>query len=674
MDRNDFLNEVFENIGNICLNAVLGGHSIPEGRDPEDPYNVLGFHKEWVREIVTKIINALPEKFINANFNDRVNIQDYITQKIILFLSRNQDGFSNDVFTNFIYDLINSVKIEVLGFKQISDFEEYNALTNMNDISIQHLKTNMNPPPTTIAERETLARGWEKLLDELIIKNKLHRTTAFRESDLQKLKYFVFIKKFIEDHANSFPEVLERTKKTFLKIDVDRINRYIDGIENNLSVKLLNNVKLRKKIETISVAGYDIKINKLSILGMQFLTEGLHSGLNNKHKKQIAQKFIKHAIGNMALNKTLQSFITVGAPNNMDATLISDLNYFSYKTRNSKAFMAAAKKIILLDHKVKQGLEISEKEKLSLKEFAIVMDFSKSHSLLKKFHDAGILEGSSTLENLYNIVSRTKNIITKFETQFSEEYKPKTGEMSFTHINKRETLLRRTLSFFDKLYQSFVTRFISPYGHTAKVSSLQGKIKMTHINPNPESEAFGFREYLYSDNFSIQLDKLISSDHKKYLREKLGEDWLTILNEKYMQIETQIHENMISRFANVDVPSGAGRTRAGLADFMYRGHKQRHASDFSDIHKKVMSGYYETNRAKMLCSEFIAHTTIATMEELNSQLSKQFRLTKKNFIQIPIKKNENLALLHPGRLLKILKKKGCLVENKTSLVQKWIKK
>jgi hypothetical protein len=56
------------------------------------------------------------------------------------------------------------------------------------------------------------------------------------------------------------------------------------------------------------------------------------------------------------------------------------------------------------------------------------------------------------------------------------------------------------------------------------------------------------------------------------------------------------------------------------------GHKQVKANDFEEIHRKVMSNHYASEKnPTMLCSEFSAVTTIAALVELDKQIKKDIR-------------------------------------------------
>lgn len=100
--------------------------------------------------------------------------------------------------------------------------------------------------------------------------------------------------------------------------------------------------------------------------------------------------------------------------------------------------------------------------------------------------------------------------------------------------------------------------------------------------------------------------------------------------------------------------------QAGLMAFTAQlGYKKAGKTDFQEIHDRMFSDYYRSNDCEMLCSEFVAKTTIATLVELNDRLKKKYGLDH-DVVAIPIDRHENLSVMHPGRFLDILKSKDCI--------------
>jgi len=182
---------------------------------------------------------------------------------------------------------------------------------------------------------------------------------------------------------------------------------------------------------------------------------------------------------------------------------------------------------------------------------------------------------------------------------------------------------------------------------------------------------------------------LIPKEQKKKLKETYGDNWLEKVNGMYAQIERDIHDQTVGKFAKLRVPSFEGFIMRGLSFLL--GHKQFGKNDFKKIHDRVYNDFYKKGSKSMMCSEFVTHTTIAALYELNEQLKKDILDKPKleniepppspdkqklgnikspsdpgQIVKIPFE-YENLERVHPDRLLKVLKKSGCIEEKRVTV-------
>jgi hypothetical protein len=246
------------------------------------------------------------------------------------------------------------------------------------------------------------------------------------------------------------------------------------------------------------------------------------------------------------------------------------------------------------------------------------------------------------------------------------------GAVVFDDTVKKSEIYGKTLEFFEQSIIHLVTKF----SHVSKGISVEkeGKFenKISHINPNYQQDKFDLRSFLYSDIYQIKLENLIKPQVKTLLQEHLGPNWLSEVEQMFGIIERQIHdvdrsarmhiiaEGSIGRFAQIATSGLQG----GHQTFFMNDHENTEVRD--DIFGK---GKWESlakrPESRLLCSEFIGKTIIASIQELNDQLKKI--LTEKGVSNIPfplvknpISESEKLHLLTPERLLKVLLEKNAV--------------
>ena len=175
------------------------------------------------------------------------------------------------------------------------------------------------------------------------------------------------------------------------------------------------------------------------------------------------------------------------------------------------------------------------------------------------------------------------------------------------------------------------------------------------------------RKYLYSDIYQIDASVLIPDKQKSKLELAFGRDWQETVNGIYKDIEREIHDGTVRKISSLSASPESEQHKIGLASLIPfgLGHKQFSENDFNKIHEQVFGEFYKQGQHNLLCSEFVAHTTIAALVELNNRVSA--KLADKGIIpeqgpivKIPVGKHENLHRMHPDRLLSALKKANCV--------------
>jgi hypothetical protein len=133
------------------------------------------------------------------------------------------------------------------------------------------------------------------------------------------------------------------------------------------------------------------------------------------------QSFLESAIGNINLN----SFLRTDKANELDIhpALKEGLMYMSYKTRNINLDEAEEiiQKMTRAQEAVKAGKPISDEDKVTLKEFAIISDVAKTTTFLNVLDRAGFIQGNKKLEQLQKIAAEGEKLITGLEKEIERE-------------------------------------------------------------------------------------------------------------------------------------------------------------------------------------------------------------------------------------------------------------
>ncbi|NRB10158.1 MAG: hypothetical protein HRU35_00855 [Rickettsiaceae bacterium] len=435
--------------------------------------------------------------------------------------------------------------------------------------------------------------------------------------------------------------------------------------------------------------------------------------------------------------------------------IINNITYVSYKTRNID--IKNAEKILQKFKNASENIEkdgkVAAKNKITLKEYAILTDLKKAANSLDKLEKSGFIADKSRLQQLQKLSHECSSAIDNyskniFAPKLSEQ---KQGVVFFDNPHKRATLSRKSLDRTDK----FRTLF-SKYDHTSMLN-VAGKIphRAELIIGGQNRSKIDLDGYLRADSYKINISKLVPKKHHQEMEKIYGDEWKEILAEKYKAAEDKIlSEDAFEKFNDLKASSGEVQHEAGKANLKWGGHKDAKKKDkelktdkFQTIHENFAGDSYKysksTNNAPkqdMMCSEFNARIVIASMMEVNKQVlsdatwksisktqqeeikeimgynidetqkmalerfanygnnisgedqniindmvynledyavnkiksiveqskpkikaeEKTINLIKQGIVDIPIDKDEDLHKLHPGRLHKLLNKKGCI--------------
>ena len=391
---------------------------------------------------------------------------------------------------------------------------------------------------------------------------------------------------------------------------------------------------------------------------------------------KIVQWFLKSIQGDMELNKKLlQLQIKSGLSKSMQNAIGSLITY-TYKTRHLSTFSKTFKKLKDNSANVQAGKPSVESDKISLPEYASAHDIAKIAPFMDLLANTGLLGNDSELNALRENAKKTSEIMQQMEVDFRSTRLDSPGTIVFDDTQKKSAVYDKAPSFFDTVANWFVTK----YNHASKMfTNQQNKSTLSHANiERTATNEFSMREYLYADIYKIKIEALIPQEQQKSLRLALGENWQQTVNALYANIEREIHDNTVQRFSKVNTSVSWWRH---IKTALYNcipfgiGYKKFSTNDFNKIHQQVFGEFYKKGDHRLMCSEFVAHTTIAALVKLDAHLKEvleqynkkmekqnktQITIPTDRLVTIPFGEHEDLELMHPERLLQVLQEHHCV--------------
>ncbi|CEG56624.1 hypothetical protein [Legionella fallonii] len=389
------------------------------------------------------------------------------------------------------------------------------------------------------------------------------------------------------------------------------------------------------------------------------------------------QTMMEGMIGDMSMNRQLDILAPMsGSDTGIGSLVVTALKDISYRTRNLKKIEPELDKIWENFEAAKdKGKILADNEKITLKQYGMLHDLATLNKTLEGYNEKGLIKGNEKLEKLYAQTQRAATMISHLDKTFNQTFTMPIGAVVFDDTKKKSEIYGKTLGFFERIIAFFVTKF----GHASKgiaVENKEGKIenKVSHINPGYQQDKYNLRSYLYSDVYQIKIENLIDNDTKKLLQQHLGDKWLEHVQQKFGDIERQIHDQNREGHMHITAEGGKGRFAQIATAPLQGGHKNILMKDHSntDIRDDIFGrGKWEAEgrreQSKVLCSEFVGQTIIASVQELNDVLKKE--LQEKGvqdiphpIVKSPISEKEKLHLLTPERLLSSMEERGAVVK------------
>ncbi len=491
----------------------------------------------------------------------------------------------------------------------------------------------------------------------------MHNLVSHLESDPKKLENLRKINTSVLKHYG----IVDSTKE-LLKIHDDRLTYYVDSTKTY--VEEIN--RDRNGYGSQKVVG---ELTNYEIAGIKLLSLVSPDNPNSKEiveklseeQKDFLNEFITKSLGNMVLNEKLRKFgkdrklinelfqkddLSRYGPG--FAQSMSRLSTFTYKTRHHEKYDDIAKQFISnINIRIRGIFKSFRRKKITLAQFGILSEIDKVRTILPK----DIYKKNEYLNSMFEKAEKVHPTISRFSSSFDNNLAKSHSMIATMNMSKYTELQGKKLTFMQKL-----RKWITKHDHTSLIYRKHegGPLTQSHLNYKVQSDRFDYGQYLYSDIYKLKLSNLINSKGRIELEKKLGPNWEELVCEKYKRIERRLHDNAVTSFDRIKVPTASGfKLRGILSKFkfktvLWKNDFENIRADMFDNHTySVLSGNVE--HAEMLCSDFAAKTIIATIMQLNKELGSP-EAKKDRYIKVPFGKNEHLHTLTPDRMIKQLKK------------------
>ena len=397
--------------------------------------------------------------------------------------------------------------------------------------------------------------------------------------------------------------------------------------------------------------------------------------LSDNEKTRI-RAFLEDAIGNLELNKKLSELENHDLSDlGIGFAVTGFLKNFTYKTRNWFDISTEMPEINRnFDLGIVQGQQLDEEQKITLSQFGALTDLSSSVPILELFESTGLFEDSVSLSALYGDAQDAKKIVKPLEASFAKQFNLSSGAVILEDKAAKMEMANKTMSYTDMVLRTQGSH--AAIGYVSKT----GKSMMAHTSALYRKDEFNLQELLYSDVYQIKLDALIKPEMQEYLQQHLGINWLQELENKFGDIQRELHDATIStpigqRMMRHDAYMGDlyGKWSYGVLgasplavqhlNLLIRDHTNAQIADMMFAREEFSA--QDKSKIRIICSEFVGMCLIASVHELNARVVNELKAkgigdVPETLIESPVSEYEKLGSLSPARLMTVLDQRGAL--------------
>lgn len=420
------------------------------------------------------------------------------------------------------------------------------------------------------------------------------------------------------------------------------------------------------------------------------------SGVSDFDKKVLA-RFILNSLGSKEMYKRAQNTFN-GSSWLLEQPLFEQYSSFTANGLDKERFALIANKFDGLQRRVlEEHKDVGEAVKLSREEFGIAFRASSLWETLANLNRRGLFQVDDELMAVGEDASSINSSYVRLEQALLQEIADnktyQSGDIlvwrlkSFLAIGSRGVATEQWL----------MKRFVTEKSHAAHVyltkpqEGRKSEPMISHVMAQYQNQPFGMESAFLSEGWRLQAHRLLKSDPEvmSWLNEMFQVQKVKLeegVDAAYHEGARHFHEDLKENFANIHNPEER-RFAAGLADFGLKGGHKRSTprESFEPLHE-LLSTPLPEEKQKMICTEFVSKTTIAALVEADYQLVDQLKawirvnvkssaeaerritmIEKRQeeqglvFLDIPFSAKERLKRVHPGRLVKVLEERGCIV-------------
>jgi hypothetical protein len=301
------------------------------------------------------------------------------------------------------------------------------------------------------------------------------------------------------------------------------------------------------------------------------------------------------------------------------------LAHSDFKEKNAQLMIIQTKANDLIAKYHSDPTQIETKDKLTLSEVGLLSHFAILSKKLKKF--GKIFDCDPELLNLIIQSERSQKLFIQIDEiirpAWSTHYKD--GSLLAYVGKKKNRWLGKALPLEERLTAYTAGGFT----HGAKLYHQNDDLYISHLYGELIQEELSLYQLCISDIWELDIVPLVNPTISLTLQNIYGNNWQNILNQRYQAIENELHIKGSNRFKKFSNYSDR-RVAAGFADhpFLFKllgqgnikGHQKKFDGDFNKLHRRFFGK--EALGEEQICSEFASKVTLASMIELNKELSK----------------------------------------------------
>lgn len=448
-----------------------------------------------------------------------------------------------------------------------------------------------------------------------------------------------------------------------------------------------------KFLSTIQLICFGANLKKDDIEAIRLILEHDTAG----EKLGTLKHYLETLDKPMAVNRKLAKVDTVLAnalEQNDDVNLqklqhaVNQLHRVTYKMRHaSEQSYQSMQKLMTSSQNLKK--KIPDEVKLSLKDASIANDMASIADTLNEWFE-GAPDQAPTLLAYANL---SKTFVEKLSSQSLDRLPQGRTFFGFDNQRKLQSIRGEEESRLERIWQAACKKVTHAYEHTASMqlessaeNPEQKTLQQSHLTYRgvKNQDEADFESLLYTDLYLLDVTKLIPESEHHKLEAIYGEHWKQLLNALYGLCERKVHDDMIAtRLEFRPLKDVKSYVKAGAESTFLHGPLSQLGTSFHSQLDKAMNRVDDKGKTRMLCSQYTAYTTALALERLNQQVLEMTQTHNKTSaqqvkfkdgpIKPPFPKHQKMAMMHPGKLFKLLDKKGCLEKIEHRRVNRFVK-